>query len=76
MKKKIYFILSSLTAGGAERVYWLLSQYFNKAKEAAERAAILRLAVFGNEELSEPKFREQTKAKKSTTIRKHFLILH
>lgn len=32
MKKKIYFILSSLTAGGAERVYWLLSQYFNKAE--------------------------------------------
>lgn len=42
----------------------LASQYFNKAKEAAERAAILRLAVFGNEELSEQKFREQTKAKK------------
>jgi two-component system, chemotaxis family, protein-glutamate methylesterase/glutaminase len=42
----------------------LASQYFNKAKEAAERAAILRLAVFGNEELSEQKIREQTKARK------------
>ena len=30
MKKKIFFVLSSLTAGGSERVYWLLSQNFNK----------------------------------------------
>jgi len=30
MKKKIFLILSSLGSGGSERVYWLLSQYFNK----------------------------------------------
>lgn len=30
MKKKVFFILSSLTAGGAERVFWLLSQNLNK----------------------------------------------
>jgi glycosyltransferase involved in cell wall biosynthesis len=30
MKKKIFLIVSSLGAGGSERVYWLLSQYFNK----------------------------------------------
>jgi glycosyltransferase involved in cell wall biosynthesis len=29
MKKKIFMIVSSLGAGGSERVYWLLSQYFN-----------------------------------------------
>ncbi|ASU34747.1 glycosyltransferase [Mucilaginibacter xinganensis] len=28
MKKKIFLIVSSLGAGGSERVYWLLSQYF------------------------------------------------
>jgi glycosyltransferase involved in cell wall biosynthesis len=31
MKKKIFLIVGSLGAGGSERVYWLLSQYFNKA---------------------------------------------
>lgn len=30
MKKKIFLIVGSLGAGGSERVYWLLSQYFNK----------------------------------------------
>lgn len=29
MKKKIFFIVTSLGAGGSERVFWLLSQYFN-----------------------------------------------
>ncbi|WP_207425881.1 glycosyltransferase [Pedobacter sp. SYSU D00535] len=32
MKKKVYFILSSLRAGGSERVFWLLSQYFDKSQ--------------------------------------------
>jgi len=32
IKKKVFFVLSSLRAGGAERVYWLISQYFDKAK--------------------------------------------
>ena len=32
MKKKIYFILSSLHAGGSERVFWLISQHFNKSE--------------------------------------------
>ena len=31
MKRKIYFILSSLRAGGSEKVFWLLSQGFNKS---------------------------------------------
>ncbi|MDB5013435.1 MAG: glycosyl transferase group 1 [Daejeonella sp.] len=31
-KKKVFFILSSLRAGGAERVYWLISQYFDASK--------------------------------------------
>ncbi|UOE51685.1 glycosyltransferase [Mucilaginibacter sp. SMC90] len=30
MKKKIFLVLGSLGTGGSERVYWLLSQYFNK----------------------------------------------
>ncbi|HEY1009869.1 MAG TPA: glycosyltransferase [Sphingobacteriaceae bacterium] len=30
MRKKVFFILPSLTAGGSERVYWLLSQNLNK----------------------------------------------
>ncbi len=29
MKKKIFLIIGSLGAGGSERVFWLLSQYFN-----------------------------------------------
>jgi glycosyltransferase involved in cell wall biosynthesis len=32
MKKKIFFVLSSFSAGGAERVFWLLCQYFDKSK--------------------------------------------
>jgi glycosyltransferase involved in cell wall biosynthesis len=32
MKKKIFLIIASLGAGGSERVFWLLSQYFNNAK--------------------------------------------
>lgn len=32
MKKKIFFIVSSLKAGGAERVFWLISQYFNQTE--------------------------------------------
>ncbi|MDB5119320.1 MAG: glycosyl transferase group 1 [Sphingobacteriales bacterium] len=31
-KKRVFFILSSLRAGGAERVFWLISQYFDKSK--------------------------------------------
>ncbi|HEY0668392.1 MAG TPA: glycosyltransferase [Sphingobacteriaceae bacterium] len=31
MKKKVYFILSHLGAGGSERVFWILSQYFDKS---------------------------------------------
>jgi glycosyltransferase involved in cell wall biosynthesis len=31
MRKKVFFILSSLNAGGAERVFWLLSQNFDKS---------------------------------------------
>lgn len=30
MKKKVFFIVSHLGAGGSERVFWLLSQYFDK----------------------------------------------
>jgi glycosyltransferase involved in cell wall biosynthesis len=30
-KKKVFFIVSSLTAGGSERVFWLLSQGFDKS---------------------------------------------
>ena len=30
-KKKVYFILSHLGAGGSERVFWILAQYFNKS---------------------------------------------
>jgi len=30
MKKKVFFIISSLQGGGSERVFWLLSQGFNK----------------------------------------------
>jgi len=29
-KKKVFFVLSSLRAGGAERVFWLISQHFDK----------------------------------------------
>jgi len=32
MRKKVFFILSSFSAGGAERVFWLLCQAFNKTK--------------------------------------------
>lgn len=32
MKKKVFLILSSLTLGGAERVFWLLSQYMDKTR--------------------------------------------
>ncbi len=32
MKKKVFFVLSSLRAGGSERVYWLLSQHFDKSQ--------------------------------------------
>jgi glycosyltransferase involved in cell wall biosynthesis len=31
MGKKIFLIVGSLSAGGSERVYWLLAQYFNNA---------------------------------------------
>ena len=31
-RKRIFFVLSSLRAGGAERVFWLISQYFDKTK--------------------------------------------
>lgn len=31
MKKKVFFVLSHLGAGGSERVFWLLSQYINKS---------------------------------------------
>ncbi|WPU95301.1 glycosyltransferase [Mucilaginibacter sabulilitoris] len=34
MKKKIFLIVPSLRSGGSERVYWLLSQYFNKEEYA------------------------------------------
>jgi two-component system, chemotaxis family, protein-glutamate methylesterase/glutaminase len=37
----------------------LASYYFNKAKEAQDRSAILRLAVFGNEQLNEQRIREE-----------------
>ena len=32
MKQKIFFIVSSLSAGGSERVFWLLAQGFDKSK--------------------------------------------
>lgn len=32
MKQKIFFIVSSLTMGGSERVFWLLAQGFDKEK--------------------------------------------
>ena len=32
MQKKVYFVLSSLNAGGAERVFWLLSQNFDTSR--------------------------------------------
>ncbi len=31
MKKKVFFVLSHLGAGGSERVFWLLSQYVDKS---------------------------------------------
>ncbi|RYE50310.1 MAG: hypothetical protein EOP48_20000, partial [Sphingobacteriales bacterium] len=32
MKRKVWFVLSHLRAGGAERVFWILAQYFDKSK--------------------------------------------
>jgi len=32
MKRKVWFILGHLKAGGAERVFWILSQYFDKSR--------------------------------------------
>ncbi|WP_207533051.1 glycosyltransferase [Desertivirga arenae] len=32
MKCKVWFMMSHARAGGAERVYWILSQYFDKSK--------------------------------------------
>lgn len=32
MKKKIFFIIPSLAAGGSEKVFWTLSRFFNKEK--------------------------------------------
>ena len=32
LKKKVFFVLSSLTSGGSERVFWNLAQGFNKDK--------------------------------------------
>lgn len=32
MKKKVFFILSSFAAGGAERVFWIICQAFDKTK--------------------------------------------
>jgi len=31
MKKKVFFVLSSLKAGGSERVFWLIAQHFDKS---------------------------------------------
>jgi two-component system, chemotaxis family, protein-glutamate methylesterase/glutaminase len=42
----------------------LASYYFKKAKEAADRASILRLAVFGGDQLSEQKIKEDFVADK------------
>ena len=41
----------------------LASYYFNKAKDAADKAAILRVAVFDNEVLSEEKIKHDTDKK-------------
>ena len=32
MKKKVFFVLGNLRAGGSERVYWTLSQFLTKTK--------------------------------------------
>jgi len=34
MKKKVFFVVTSLGAGGSERVFWLLTQYFAKPEYA------------------------------------------
>lgn len=34
MKKKVFFVLSSLKAGGSERVFWLIAQHFDKSAYA------------------------------------------
>ena len=40
------------------------SYYFNKAKEAADRSAVLRLAVFGQEQLNEQAIKEEAEGEK------------
>ena len=40
------------------------SYYFNKAKEAADRSAVLRLAVFGQEQLNEQVIKEEAEGEK------------
>ena len=34
MKKKVFFVITSLGAGGSEKVFWLLTQYFAKPEYA------------------------------------------
>ena len=44
----------------------LAAHYFNKAKEVSEKGGIIRLAVFGNEQLNEQTIREEAEKKKKS----------
>ncbi|HEY0897511.1 MAG TPA: glycosyltransferase [Sphingobacteriaceae bacterium] len=53
MRKKVYFVLSSLNAGGAERVFWLLSQNFDKTLYDVNLVLLNSRAGFFSSELKD-----------------------
>ncbi len=53
MRKKVYFVLSSLNAGGAERVFWLLSQNFDKTLYDVNLVLLNSKAGFFSSELKD-----------------------
>lgn len=75
MKKKVFFILSSLTAGGSERVYWLLSQGLDKSLYDVYLVILDSSRSFFSSDLKDVKVIDLKTAKASRSFFKLYRLL-
>ena len=75
MKKKVFFILSSLRAGGAERVFWLLSQNFDKSVYDVKLILLNSSDAFFSKSLDEVTIIDLETGKASKSIFKLYRLL-
>lgn len=75
MKKKIFLVTSSLAAGGAQKVFWLLSQGFDKKKYEVTLIILTSKNAFFSTTIPEVNVLDLGTSRSSLSIRKFYNLI-